>query len=51
MLKRKGTSLHDALMDRCGWPQIPHDGSLLVSHQDVLLMGGKVQAPPDLPTT
>ena len=40
-----GTSLHDALMDRCGWPQIVHDGSLLVSHQDVLLMGGKVQAP------
>ncbi len=42
----KGASLHDALMERCGWPQIPHDGSLLVSHQDVLLMGGKVQAPP-----
>jgi len=32
-------------MDRCGWPAIQHDGSLLVSHQDVLLMGGKVQAP------
>jgi len=42
----KGTSLHDTLMDRSGWPQILHDGSLLVSHQDVLLMGGKVQAPP-----
>jgi electron-transferring-flavoprotein dehydrogenase len=41
-----GASLHDALMDRCGWPQIAQDGSLLVSHQDVLLMGGKVQAPP-----
>ncbi|MDR3748156.1 MAG: 4Fe-4S binding protein [Acidobacteriota bacterium] len=40
-----GSSLHDALMDRCGWPPIPHDGTLLVSHQDVLLMGGKVQAP------
>jgi electron-transferring-flavoprotein dehydrogenase len=40
-----GTTLHDALMDRCGWPQIVHDGALLVSHQDVLLMGGKVQAP------
>ncbi len=37
-------SLHDALMDRCGWPPIAHDGALLVSHQDVLLMGGKVQA-------
>ena len=40
------TSLHDALMDRCGWPQIPFDGRLLVSHQDALLLGGKVQAPP-----
>lgn len=40
-----GASLHDALMDRCGWPPIVHDGSLLVSHQDVLLLGGKVQAP------
>lgn len=38
-------SVHDALMDLCGWPAIAHDGSLLVSHQDVLLMGGKVQAP------
>ena len=36
---------HDPLMDRCGWPAIQYDGSLLVSHQDVLLMGGKVQAP------
>ncbi len=43
---RKGTSLHDALMDRVGWPQIPLDGTLLVSHQDALLMGGKVQAAP-----
>lgn len=41
-----GTSLHDGLMDRCGWPAIEHDGALLVSHQDVLLMGGKAQAPP-----
>jgi electron-transferring-flavoprotein dehydrogenase len=40
-----GTSLHDSLMTACGWPAIAHDGSLLVSHQDVLLMGGKVQAP------
>ena len=43
---RKGTSLHDALMDRVGWPEIPLDGKLLVSHQDALLMGGKVQAAP-----
>ena len=26
-------------------PEIPYDGELLVSHQDALLMGGKVQAP------
>ncbi|ADU63664.1 MAG: 4Fe-4S ferredoxin [Pseudodesulfovibrio sp.] len=43
---RQGKSLHDALMDRVGWPQIPLDGTLLVSHQDALLMGGKVQAAP-----
>jgi electron-transferring-flavoprotein dehydrogenase len=40
-----GTPLHDALMNRCGWPEIVQDGSLLVSHQDVLLLGGKVQSP------
>jgi len=39
------TTLHDELMDACGWPSIVHDGKLLVSHQDALLMGGKVQAP------
>ena len=43
---KKGTSLHDALMERVGWPEIPLDGTLLVSHQDALLMGGKVQANP-----
>ena len=41
----KGLSLHNALMDRVGWPAIAYDGKLLVSHQDALLMGGKVQAP------
>ena len=41
-----GTGLHDAVMSRCGWPEIPYDGQLLVSHQDALLMGGKVQAAP-----
>jgi electron-transferring-flavoprotein dehydrogenase len=40
-----GAGLHDTLMDRCGWPPVPHDGQLLVSHQDALLLGGKVQAP------
>ena len=44
--KAKGISLHGALMDKAGWPAVPYDGRLLVSHQDVLLMGGKVQAPP-----
>jgi electron-transferring-flavoprotein dehydrogenase len=33
-------------MEKAGWPVIPYDGQLLVSHQDALLMGGKVQAPP-----
>jgi electron-transferring-flavoprotein dehydrogenase len=42
----KGVSLHGALMQRCGWTAIPYDGQLLVSHQDALLLGGKVQAPP-----
>ena len=42
----QGLSLHDAVMDLCGWPSIPFDGKLLVSHQDALLLGGKVQAPP-----
>jgi electron-transferring-flavoprotein dehydrogenase len=41
----KGVSAHNALMDRVGWPAIAYDGKLLVSHQDALLMGGKVQAP------
>jgi electron-transferring-flavoprotein dehydrogenase len=39
-------ALHDALMERAGWPAVPYDGKLLVSHQDALLLGGKVQAPP-----
>jgi electron-transferring-flavoprotein dehydrogenase len=41
-----GRPLHDALMSARGWPEIAFDGRLLVSHQDALLMGGKVQAPP-----
>jgi len=41
-----GASLHDRIMDRVGWPQIPFDGQLLISQQDALLMGGSVQAPP-----
>jgi electron-transferring-flavoprotein dehydrogenase len=41
----KGLSIHDALMERAGWPAIEYDGKLLVSQQDALLVGGKVQAP------
>ena len=41
----QGLALHDRIMDRCGWPAIPMDGQLLMSHQDALLMGGGVQAP------
>ena len=44
-----GTSLHEALMDAAGWPKIEYDGKLLVSHQDALLLGGKVQAPAGYP--
>jgi electron-transferring-flavoprotein dehydrogenase len=32
-------------MDAVGWPPIVFDGRLLISHQDALLLGGKVQAP------
>jgi electron-transferring-flavoprotein dehydrogenase len=41
-----GRPLHDALLSARGWPEIEFDGRLLVSHQDALLMGGKVQAMP-----
>jgi electron-transferring-flavoprotein dehydrogenase len=42
--RNDGVPLHDRLMDRSGWPSISYDGQLLVSHQDALLLGGKVQA-------
>jgi electron-transferring-flavoprotein dehydrogenase len=38
--------LHDALLSLRGWPEIPLDGRLLVTQQDALLLGGKVQAMP-----
>ncbi len=41
-----GRPLHEALMSSRGWPDIDFDGRLLISHQDALLMGGKVQAMP-----
>ncbi|MGD0206112.1 MAG: 4Fe-4S ferredoxin [Verrucomicrobiota bacterium] len=43
--RARNSSLHGALMEKAGWPAIPYDGRLLLSHQDALLMGGKVQAP------
>jgi len=43
--KAKGLPIHDAIMDRMGWPKVETDGKLLMSHQDALLVGGKVQAP------
>ncbi len=42
----RGVPLHDQVMARCGWPEIPFDGKLLISQQDALLMGGSVQAQP-----
>jgi len=41
-----GRPLYDALLSARGWPEIEFDGRLLISHQDALLMGGKVQAMP-----
>ena len=41
-----GRPLHDALLSARGWPEIDFDGILLVSQQDALLLGGKVQAMP-----
>jgi electron-transferring-flavoprotein dehydrogenase len=38
--------LHDVIMTARGWPEIAFDGKLLVTQQDALLMGGKVQAMP-----
>jgi electron-transferring-flavoprotein dehydrogenase len=42
----EGRTLHDALLSVRGWPEIAYDGRLLVTHQDALLLGGKVQAMP-----
>jgi electron-transferring-flavoprotein dehydrogenase len=42
----EGRPFHDVLLTARGWPEIPFDGRLLVTQQDALLMGGKVQAIP-----
>ena len=39
----------DEYMDRAGWPKIEFDGQLLITQQDALLVGGKVQAPAGYP--
>jgi electron-transferring-flavoprotein dehydrogenase len=44
--RARGVSTHAALMNAAGWPTIPYDGQLLLTQQDALLIGGKVQAPP-----
>ena len=44
--KTGGRPLHDAILSARGWPEIAFDGRLLVTQQDALLMGGKVQAMP-----
>lgn len=43
-IDKKRLPRHDVVMDAEGWPAIPFDGELLMSHQDALLKGGKVQA-------
>lgn len=35
---------HDAALTARGWPEIAFDGRVLVSQQDALILGGKVQA-------
>ncbi|MGA7884735.1 MAG: hypothetical protein WCA44_03260 [Acidobacteriaceae bacterium] len=44
--ENSGRPQHDALLTARGWPEIALDGRLLVTQQDALLMGGKVQAMP-----
>jgi electron-transferring-flavoprotein dehydrogenase len=41
-----GWPLHKALLDARGWPDFDFDRRILLTHQDVLLLGGKVQAMP-----
>ena len=45
-LATRGCPLHDALLTARGWPEISFDGRLLITQQDALLIGGKVQAMP-----
>jgi electron-transferring-flavoprotein dehydrogenase len=49
LASKEGRPFHDALLSTRGWPEVAFDGRLLVSHQDALLIGGKVQATPGFP--
>lgn len=40
----EGRTFHDSQLTARGWPEIPFDGRLLITQQDALLIGGKVQA-------
>jgi electron-transferring-flavoprotein dehydrogenase len=44
--RAEGRTLHDALLTVRGWPEIDFNGRLLITQQDALLIGGKVQAMP-----
>jgi electron-transferring-flavoprotein dehydrogenase len=44
LARAENRTFHDALLTTRGWPEIPLDGRLLVTQQDALLLGGKVQA-------
>jgi electron-transferring-flavoprotein dehydrogenase len=46
LAQSENRTFHDALLSVRGWPEIPLDGRLLVTQQDALLLGGKVQAMP-----
>ena len=39
-----GRPRHEAALSARGWPEVTFDGRLLVSQQDALILGGKVQA-------
>ena len=42
--KNTQTFLHDEVLQKRGWPKINYDGQNMISQQDILLIGGKVQA-------
>ena len=44
LARSENRTFHDALLTARGWPEIPLDGRLLITQQDALLLGGKVQA-------